>query len=42
MVRVTPKIGKPYYLIDNEGRGEFLRSDLQPTVSPPMWILKEF
>ena len=42
MVKVTPKVGKPYYLIDNEGRGEFMRSDLQPSVSPPMWILKEF
>ena len=42
MIKVTPKVGKPYYLIDNEGRGEFLRSDLQPSVSPPMWILKEF
>lgn len=42
MVKVTPKVGKPYYLIDNEGRGEFLRSDLAPAVSPPMWILKKF
>ena len=42
MIKVTPRIGKPYYLIDNEGRGEFLRSELQPSVKPPMWILKEF
>jgi hypothetical protein len=42
MVKVTPKFGKPYYLIDNEGRGEFQRSDLQPAVSPPMWIIKKF
>ncbi len=42
MVKVTPKTGKPYYLIDNEGRGVLQRSELQPAISPPMWILKEF
>jgi Protein of unknown function (DUF2782) len=42
MVKVTPKVGKPYYLIDNEGRGVLQRSDLQPAISPPMWIIKEF
>jgi hypothetical protein len=42
MIKVTPKHGVPYYLIDEEGRGQFHRSDLQPDVKPPMWVLKRF
>ena len=42
MMKITPKSGIPYYLIDEEGRGQFRRSDLQPRVSPPMWVLKRF
>ena len=42
MIKVTPKIGKPYYLIDNTGSGEFVRSEFAPKISPPMWIIKRF
>lgn len=42
MIKVTPKIGKPYYLVDNTGRGEFVRSEFAPKVSPPMWVIKRF
>jgi hypothetical protein len=42
MIKVIPKHGAPYYLIDNEGRGEFVRSDFLPSVSPPMWVIKRF
>lgn len=42
MIKVVPKRGKPYYLVDPDGRGEFQRSDLQPSVSPPMWVIKRF
>jgi hypothetical protein len=42
MIKVIPANGRPYYLIDNEGNGEFLRDDFQPSVSPPMWIIKRF
>jgi hypothetical protein len=42
MIKVTPKVGKPYYLVDNAGRGEFVRSEFAPKVSPPMWIIKRF
>lgn len=42
MIKVIPKVGKPYYLIDNEGRGEFARSDFEPKVSPPVWVIKRF
>jgi hypothetical protein len=42
MVKVTPKKGRPYYLIDRDGKGEFARSEFAPAVSPPTWVLKEF
>lgn len=42
MIKVVPKNGQPYYLIDKEGRGEFVRDDLQQGVSPPMWVIKRF
>ena len=40
MIKVTPKRGKPYYLIDREGSGQFSRSDLEPTISIPNWVIK--
>jgi hypothetical protein len=42
MVKVTPAKGKPYYLIDPEGKGEFRRSELQPGISVPTWVIKRF
>ena len=42
MIKVVPKKGKPYYLIDNEGKGKFDQADPQHTVSPPMWVIKRF
>ncbi|MDR2187594.1 MAG: DUF2782 domain-containing protein [Azonexus sp.] len=41
MVKVTPSVGKPYYLIDREGNGVFVETSLDggaPT-RPPMWII---
>ncbi len=42
MIKVIPKKGRPYYLVDREGRGEFVHSDLMPGVSPPLWVIKRF
>jgi hypothetical protein len=42
MIKVTPTHGKPYYLIDNEGSGQFSRSDFAPSVKVPMWVIKRF
>ncbi len=42
MIKVTPAKGKPYYLIDYEGSGEFRHSDLDPRISPPMWVIKRW
>lgn len=42
MIKVTPARGAPYYLIDEEGRGQFHRSDQEPKISIPMWVIKRF
>lgn len=41
-IKVTPKNGKPYYLIDPNGEGNFQRTDIEPSIAIPMWIIKEF
>lgn len=43
MLKVIPKVGKPYYLIDQKGDGQFARQDsLDSGMRPPMWIIKEW
>lgn len=42
MIKVVPKNGKPYYLVDNEGKGKFEQADSQHNISPPMWVIKRF
>lgn len=43
MIKVTPKHGKPYYLIDQQGDGRFVRrSPSTFMISPPMWVIKKF
>jgi len=42
MIKVTPAHGKPYYLIDQEGSGNFRRSDFDTRISIPMWVIKRF
>ena len=42
MIKVIPKRGAPYYLVDEDGQGRFIRSDLLPSTSPPMWVIKRF
>ena len=40
MVKVTPAVGKPYYLVDRQGNGVMIESEINPhPVSPPMWII---
>jgi hypothetical protein len=43
MVRITPPKGKPYFLIDQMGRGEFTRHEgpVAPT-AVPQWVLHSF
>ncbi len=43
MLKVIPKVGKPYYLIDQKGDGQFARQEsLDSGMRPPMWVIKEF
>ncbi len=42
MIKVVPKKGKPYYLIDKEGSGQFSRSDFETRISIPTWVIKHF
>jgi len=42
-MKVTPKVGKPYWLVDEKGEGKFVRydgPDLKAT--PPMWVILEW
>jgi hypothetical protein len=40
MVKVTPAVGKPYYLVDHQGDGNFVEARItHPVVKPPMWII---
>ena len=41
IIKVIPK-GPPYYLIDKEGKGEFVKSDLEQELSTPMWVITSF
>jgi len=41
MVKITPKIGKPYYLVDRDGDGnmESRMSEIYDDFSVPQWVL---
>ena len=42
-IKVIPKVGPPYYLIDKNGSGDFetvpVGSDLEPDIMIPQWVL---
>ena len=43
MVKITPKVGPPYYLVDDRGDGKFARQDhLDSGVRPPRWVIHRF
>lgn len=42
MIKVIPKAGPPYYLMDPTGEGRFIRSDLEPQIRIPQWVIKKF
>lgn len=41
MVKVTPVVGKPYYLVDKDGNGslETRMSDIYNDIAVPQWVL---
>lgn len=43
MIKVTPRIGLPYYLTDNRGDGTFsIRENHDQRIRPPMWVIFRF
>ncbi len=42
MIKITPDKGKPYWLIDNKGDGNYKRSDLEPGNNQSQWHIKKF
>ena len=43
MVKITPRTGVPYYLVDHHGNGIFTRQNAHDTgLRPPMWVIHSF
>ncbi|WP_239688623.1 DUF2782 domain-containing protein [Aquitalea magnusonii] len=42
MMKVTPAIGFPYYLMDEEGNGSMKQVDPNRRIVIPQWVLKRF
>jgi hypothetical protein len=43
MIKVTPAHGAPYYMVDHQGDGRFVRDDIQGSnIRPPMWVIFSF
>lgn len=43
MIKITPKYGPPYYLVDDQGDGKFARQEgLDTGFRVPRWIIKRF
>jgi len=43
MIKITPKVGAPYYLVDDRGDGKFSRQEsLDSGFRPPRWIIHKF
>jgi len=43
MIKVIPKVGKPYYLVDDQGDGKFSRQEsLDSGLRPPRWVIHRF
>lgn len=43
MIKITPKHGKPYYLVDDRGDGKFVRQEsLDSGLRVPRWVIRSF
>jgi len=42
MIKITPRGGKPYYLVDLQGDGIFVRSELTHKAVIPTWLSEQF
>ncbi|MDR2093301.1 MAG: DUF2782 domain-containing protein [Azoarcus sp.] len=39
LVKVAPQHSPPYYLIDRDGKGQWVRDDKARKLAPPTWVL---
>ncbi|MDR1660910.1 MAG: DUF2782 domain-containing protein [Azoarcus sp.] len=39
LVKVEPRHSAPYYLIDRDGKGQWVRDENARKLSPPTWVL---
>jgi len=43
MIKITPRVGKPYFLVDDLGDGKFSRREgMDSGVRPPRWVILKF
>ncbi len=43
MIKITPKHGVPYYLVDDKGDGKFARQEsMDSGLRVPRWVIKRF
>lgn len=43
MIKIIPKVGPPYYLVDDQGDGKFVRQEsLDSGFRPPRWVIHRF
>ena len=43
MIKITPKHGVPYYLVDDRGDGKFARQEsMDSGLRVPRWVIKRF
>lgn len=43
MIKIIPKVGPPYYLVDDKGDGKFARQEsLDSGIRPPRWVIHRF
>lgn len=43
MIKITPKVGPAYYLVDDKGDGKFVRQEsLDSGIRPPRWVIHRF
>ena len=43
MIKIIPKVGKPYYLVVDRGDGKFSRQEsLDSGLRPPQWVIHRF
>ncbi len=42
MIKVTPRGGPTYYMVDETGNGQMVRREGEPALKPPMWVLFTF